>query len=335
MVQHAQNKAVIARLWTALDTPAPEGAAILNETLDDALIWQGMDPVGPLTGRDAFLEEFWLPFRASFEDFQRRTHIFLAGASNGRADGTGSEGNWVAGTGYFTGRQTGRFLGIDGQGAEIRVRWAEFARVENGRVVFCQFMVDIVDWCAQLGTMLLPPSRGAAFVYPAPTGVDGVEIDGNDTPTTDQTMSLGRDLIFGGLNVFDEDDLSSMGMRRFFHPNLKWYGPGGINACLSLDEFETFHQRPWLTAFPDRKVQDLESLFAEGPFLAASGVEGVLATHSGPYLGHAPQGRPLRISGLDFWLRSGDRFTENWVFVDMVRLFAQMGYDILKPLERG
>ena len=54
-----------------------------------------------------------------------------------------------------------------------------------------------------------------------------------------------------------------MGMADYFHPNLKWYGPGGIRACFSFKEFEDLHQRPWLIAFPDRTVVDLDNLIAE------------------------------------------------------------------------
>jgi hypothetical protein len=35
------------------------------------------------------------------------------------------------------------------------------------------------------------------------------------------------------------------------------------------------------------------------------------------------------VNGLDFWRREGDRFTENWVFVDMLHLFRQFGVDLL------
>ncbi|MFZ8882441.1 MAG: polyketide cyclase, partial [Paracoccaceae bacterium] len=43
-------------------------------------------------------------------------------------------------------------------------------------------------------------------------------------------------------------------------------------------------------------------------------------------------GQPIEFSGLDFWLRSGDKFTENWVFVDMVDMFSQMGHDLFKVM---
>jgi hypothetical protein len=122
-------------------------------------------------------------------------------------------------------------------------------------------------------------------------------------------------------------------MARFFHPNVKWYGPGGIGACLSLREFEDFHQKPWLVAFPDRKVGDLDNLFAEGDFVGASSLPGVHATHTGPYQGHPASGCKTAHNGIDFWRRDGDQFTENWVFVDMLHLFGQMGVDLLAQVQ--
>jgi hypothetical protein len=40
-------------------------------------------------------------------------------------------------------------------------------------------------------------------------------------------------------------------------------------------------------------------------------------------------GRRIGVNGLDFWRREDDMFTENWVFVDMVHLFWQLGVDLL------
>ena len=331
MTHHDDHKAKLATLWSRLDGALPIAPARLSDVFDNNLNWRGMDPVGELNGIEEFMEGFWLPLRHAFTDFTRQTHILMAGQSNGRVDGTGTEGDWVAATGYFTGRMSGNFLNIPASNSLVRVRWGEFARFEQGRICYVQYMIDLIDWCEQIGIPLLPKSRGVPFVYPAPTATLGVDHPPPAPDETERTLKLGRELIFGGLNVFDEEDLASMGMRRFFHPNLKWYGPGGINACLSLTEFEDFHQQPWLTAFPDRKVQNLESLFADGPFLAGSGISGVHMTHTGTYLGYRPSNKSLEVNGLDFWLRTGNQFTENWVFVDMVGLFRQMGYDIFTP----
>jgi predicted ester cyclase len=109
-----------------------------------------------------------------------------------------------------------------------------------------------------------------------------------------------------------------------------WFGPGGIGACLSFQAFESCHQRPWLTAFPDRKVQDLTALIAEGMYSGGPGWAGVLARHQGPYLGYPATERAVAINGIDFWKRRGDKYVENWVFVDMVHLFRQFGIDLLE-----
>ena len=262
--------------------------------------------------------------------------MLMGGASSAHESGEGDGTWWVAGTGYYTGRATRDVFGIPATEHDLRIRWGEFLRFDAaGQVTYAQTILDFVDWFDQIGLPVLPRPRGAAHVYPAPTGFEGVLTGAQDAGQTAQTLKLGRDLIFGGLNTYDEADLSSMGMARFFHPNIKWYGPGGIGACLSLAEFEDLHQQPWLTAFPDRKVMHLESLFAEGRLLAASGPMGVLATHTGPYLGHPASGQRIEVSGFDFWLRTGGQFTENWVFVDMIHLFQQMGVDLFDRMGRA
>jgi predicted ester cyclase len=191
----------------------------------------------------------------------------------------------------------------------------------------------VIDWLEQIGLSPLPPPNGAPFVWPAPTACDGVLTGEEDPAASDELLAYSRAFIFGGLNAFDKSDLKSMGMARFFHPNVKWYGPGGIGACLSLREFEDWHQKPWLVAFPDRRVGDLDNLIAEGDFVGASSLPGVHATQTGPYLGHPASGRALSVNGIDFWRRDGGMFTENWVFVDMVHLFGQMGHDLLAHLK--
>jgi len=321
-----RNKAAALALWAALDND-PNAA---EPHLAHVVHWHAHDPVGVLSTGDAVLAKLFAPLHAAIPDLRRDVHILTGGQSDAHQD-SGQDGHyWVAGTGYYTGRATAPLYGIPATDAHLRIRWGEFLRFDAaGRITHAQTIWDLVDWCDQIGHPVLPRPRGAAHVFPAATGFDAVLHDPQDAAETAETLQFGRAFIFGGLNSFDESDLASMGMARFFHPNIKWYGPGGIGACLSLAEFEAFHQAPWLTAFPDRKVMHLESLFAEGRVLSASGPMGVVGHHTGPYLGHAASGAPIEVSGLDFWLRDGQRFTENWVFVDMVHLFRQMGVDLL------
>ncbi|MEL6888050.1 MAG: ester cyclase [Pseudomonadota bacterium] len=324
-----RNKQTALKLWAALDRD-PQSALPM---LDGVTHWQGSEPVGVQASGAEIVAQMFAPLRAAIPDLRRQMHVLAGGQSDADEAGGGDNAWWVAGTGYYTGRAVAPVFGIPATDADLRIRWGEFLRFdEAGRVTRAQTIWDLVDWCDQIGHPVLPRPRGALHVYPAPTGFDGELTGPQDPGETAETLGIGRAFIFGGLNSFDEADLSSMGMARYFHPNVKWYGPGGIGACLSLAEFETFHQQPWLTAFPDRKVMHLESLFAEGRMLAASGPMGVVGHHSGPYLGHAATGAAIEVSGLDFWLRDGGQFTENWVFVDMIHLFAQMGIDLLAQL---
>lgn len=316
-------KTVMQAYWAACDA-ADEAA--LSKLVSEALIWEGPWPIKDAASANELVARWAAPLRGALPSLSRRVHILTAGLSDGQL--------WVAGTGYLEGRASAEVFGIPASEGPLRLRWGEFARVDNGKIVEVQLILDFVDWFEQIGRPVLSP-RGVAGVWPAPVGYDGAAIEASSEAETQRSYDLGHDLIFGGLNVFDESDLSSMGMRRFFHPNLRWYGPGGIGACLSFEEFETLHQAPWLVAFPDRKVARLSSLFAEDRMVSASGTMGVVATHSGLYQGVGGTGARLEISGLDFWLRDGDQFIENWVFVDMVKLFSQMGVDLFERMRNA
>ncbi len=327
----AQDAKAIARAyWAACDAGDTTALASL---LGSKLRWDGPWPVKEAGTAEEIIDRWAAPLRSAVTGLDRQFHVLMAGISNGRADGGGDGRLWAAGTGYLTGTHVSDVFGVPGKGRPVRLRWGEFLCIDEGRISEVQLIVDVVDWLEQVGCPVLPPSNGVPFVWPAATGYDAVLLGDADAGATAETLSFGRDFIFGGLNGFDQDGLESMGMADYFHPNVKWYGPAGIGACLSFAEFEDRHQRVWLEAFPDRKVQDLTSLFAEGPMLAASGTAGVIAHQTGPYLGVLPSGNRLEISGIDFWLRKGRVFTENWVFVDMIKLFAQMGVDLFDRVE--
>lgn len=328
-----RNKAAARAWWRWLDGAPFAGAPGVRLASDFA--WRGPAPFEMPRGFDAFVSGFVQPFRAVFPGISRETHLFFGGASDGKRDGSADGRMWVCGGGYLTGRQAEPFLGIPASARKRRIRWADFLRFEGEELAESHFMVDFVDWFEQAGRPVLPVSRGAAGVWPAATAFDGVLEEPADEAETAHTQALIREFLFAGLNRFDRSDLKSMGVARFFHPNVKWYGPGGIGACLSLREFEDLHQKPWLIAYPDRQVQDLDSLFSEGRLCGSSAWAGVRATHTGPYLDCPATGREIVFNGIDFWLRTDDVFTENWVFVDMVHLFSQFGIDLFARMRES
>ena len=329
-----ENKQLVWDYWQALQASQPaELATVIERYCSDTHRWRGFDPVGDLHGVDSLDTGFWTPLLASIPDLERKTWLFFGGKSSGRIDGTNDGRLWVTGTGIFSGTFANDYLSIPATGSNVDLRWGEFCCIENGRIVETYFLIDTIDWIQQAGFHVLPPSRGKDHVYPPPAAKDGILLDAQDRAESDYSLEHIRRFIFDGLNAYDESNLESMGMADYFHPEVQWYGPGGIGACLSFREFETLHQAPWLRAFPDRSVQDLDALIAEGPYSGAPGWNGVLATHSGEYLDHPATGNRLGVNGLDWWKRDGEQYVENWVFVDMLHLFRQMGVDLLARLE--
>ena len=325
-----RNKQLVWDYWQAMDTSAPgDAASILSRYCNPVHRWRGFDPIGDLDGIDGLADGFWSPLQTSFENLERRTWIFFGGKSNGRADGSNDGRMWITGTGVLSGRFNGDYLGIPANGEDVAIRWGEFCRVEEDRIVETFFLLDIVDLLQQAGIAVLPPSFGRDGLYPPPAAGDGIMLGSQNRDASDYSLEHIRRFIFDGLNAYDETNLESMGMADYFDSEVHWYGPGGIGACLSFTEFEDNHQSRWLHAFPDRSVQDLDALIAEGTYSGGPGWDGVLATHKGEYLEHPATGNQLGFNGLDWWKRDGERYIENWVFVDMLHLFRQLGVDLL------
>ena len=337
MLLNQDNKKQVWEFWQTLEAADDsQFSAVAEQFMSADVVWHGHAPVGDLTSPNSFVDRFWQPLLASFPDLTRETHIFMGGQSNGRVDGDISKDGrmWVSGTGYLNGTFAADYETIPAIGKQVRIRWGEFCEMEGGKITRVYFLLDLIDLTQEAGFNVLPPAKGKDHIYPAPAANDGLLHDVQDVNTTRYSLEHIRAFIFDGLNAFDQDELESMGMADYFHPDVTWYGPGGIGACLSFKEFEDLHQAPWLVAYPDRQVQDLDALFAEGAYTAAPGFPGVLATHTGPYLDAPATGNKIGFNGLDWWKREGEVYIENWVFVDMIHLFRQFGVDLFERLEK-
>ncbi len=330
-----KNKQLVWDFWQQLENAnTQEIEYIAKNAMSENVVWYGFDPVNELQGVESFCTDFWKPLLSSFPNLTRQTHIFMGGKSNGRIDGDISKDGkmWVSGTGYFNGTFENDYLGIPANGKEVSIRWGDFSKIENGKIVEIYFQLDLIDLMQQVGINVLPPSRGKDNIYPAPKANDGVLLDAQNEAASDYSLEHIRQFIFEGLNAYDESNLESMGMADYFHPDVKWYGPGGIGACLSFKEFEKFHQQPWLVAYPDRQDQNLDALIAEGDYSGGPGWAGVKATHTGQYLDCPATGNKINFYGLDWWKKEGEQYIENWVFVDMIHLFRQFGIDLLEKM---
>ena len=138
--------------------------------------WRGMHPFVEQTGPQAVADIFWKPFLTAMTRIQRRPDIFMAGLN----EIDGFKGRWVVQMGHLMALFDKPYLGILPTGKVVMLRFAEFNRVEGGRIVETAMFVDLIHLMTQAGQFPLPPQTGAHLVQPGPVTHDGLMYDMQD-----------------------------------------------------------------------------------------------------------------------------------------------------------
>jgi predicted ester cyclase len=324
---HAALLAAKEAVWALCKRlPGRDFAAACKEMLSTDCLWVASHPVNEVTGPQAVAERFYAPLLAALPDVERRTDLFFGGHWDGHI--CGGEGHWVTCTGHYLGTFSSPLFGIPPNGQPVWLRFGEFYRVEGARIVEARILVDLVDLARQAGCLVLPPSPGRDILVPGPRTHDGLQLGLSDAAQSQASFDLVMAMI-GGLGKYDKSDLKSMGMTRFWHPDMMWYGPCGIGTTRAISGFEQHHQRPFLAAIPDRKGGNHRARFGDGDYVASTGWPSIHATHTGPYLGVPATGRPVQMRVMDWWRAQDGLLVENWVLLDLPHFFLQLDVDLL------
>jgi predicted ester cyclase len=329
LLQSAKNT-----VWSTLRRlPGPGLAASCNELLSADSLWVVSHPVNELHGPEAVASELFAKLLAALPDVERRTDLFFGSHWDGHI--CGGEGHWVTCTGYFVGTFKADLFGIPHNNQPVSLRFGEFYRVEQGRIVEARILWDLVDLARQAGCPVLPPSAGRDIVVPGPATNDGLVLTPRDPAQGQASFDLVMAMI-GGLGKYDKSgDLKSMGMTRFWHPDMMWYGPCGIGTTRGIGGFEQYHQRPFLIAIPDRKGGNHRARLGDGAYVATTGWPSIHATQTGPYLGVPATGRAVTMRVMDWWRAGNGLLVENWVMLDLPHFFLQMDVDLLARATNG
>lgn len=255
--------------------------------------------------------------RRAFPDLERRTFIRMAGRAAGGATWVGVGGHWV-------GTFAAPFLDIPPTGRAASIRFHDFFRIEGDRVVEMQGLWDLPELMMQAGVWPMVPSLGREWLVPGPMTQDGLAISGDAGGALD---IVGDMLSHLGNN---RDGVEAMRLDAFWHPRCAWYGPAGIGTARGIDGFRRHHQIPFLNAMPDR-VGDPGAghFFAEGDYVGFTAWPGMRMTHSGDgWLGIPPMDKAITMRSLDFWRVESGLIRENWVLVDLLDVYAQLGVDV-------
>lgn len=283
-------------------------------------------PFGDLTGPGALWEAAYAPLLSAMPDLERRDMILIAGTTPEGQD-------WIGAMGNYMGTFLAPFLGIPPTGHLAHMRYHEFFRVEDGRVTEIQAIWDLPELMMQARAWPMAPQLGAFLCTPGPMPGDGLAAAGDGGAAMAHVIAMLTDLC----RHPGDPDPRAMRLERYWHPRFNWYGPAGIGTCRGIPGFRHWHQIPFLRAMPDRKLDALGDLMshwlAEGPYVCETGWPNMRLTlsHDG-WLGIPPLGREILLRSLDFWRLEGGLIRENWVLVDLLDMYAQIGVDVLGRL---
>ena len=283
-------------------------------------------PFGDLTGPDALYAACYRPLLEAMPDLERRDMIVLCGQTpEGEA--------WIGCMGNYMGTFLAPFLDIPPTGHLAHMRYHEFFRVVDGKVTQMQAIWDLPELMMLAGAWPMAPQLGAYLCTPGPMTSDGLVAEGDGRPAMDHVIAMLTDLCRhpgqGGPEV--------MQLEKYWHPRFNWYGPAGIGAGRGIAGFRNWHQIPFLRAMPDRKLDAMGDLlshwFAQGDYVCETGWPNMRLTLSGDgFMGIAPSGGEVLLRSLDFWRLEDGLIRENWVLVDLLDLFRQVGVDVFARL---
>jgi hypothetical protein len=85
---------------------------------------------------------------------------------------------------------------------------------------------------------------------------------------------------------------------------------------------------------PDRAaILENGALFGDGDYVGFTAWPGMRMTISGDgWLGIAPSNQAITMRSLDFWRYENGQIRENWVLVDLLDVYNQIGVDVFSRM---
>ncbi len=327
---HSANKALIAPLRAAMhDFDDVRVQATLNGAFAPDAMVHMQHPFGDLTGPQALYQTCYAPLLKAMPDLERRDWIVVGGCTEHGDD-------WIGCGGHYYGTFVAPWLDIPPTGHLTHMRFHEFYRIVEGQVVELQALWDIPEVMMQARAWPMAPSLGLEFCVPGPATQDGI-VPG---PWDEAQSKSSCDHIINMLDHLKKHPSQGgpevMEMQRFWHPRMNWYGPAGIGTGRGIAGFRNWHQIPFLNGMPDRGkyVDDITyHFFGDADYAAVTGWPNMIqtVTHDG-WMGIAPSNRPISLRSLDFWRLENGLIRENWVLVDLLDAYRQLGVDVFGRL---
>jgi hypothetical protein len=290
--------------------------------------WRGMHPFHEQWGPEAVAEAFWQPFLRAMTRVQRRPDIFMAGLN----EIDGFQGVWVASMGHLMALFDRPWLGIRPTGRIVLLRYAEFDRVEDGRIAETAFFCDIPHLMVQAGQNPFPPQTGAHLVQPGPATHDGL-LYGPQDPAEGRATLAAINAMLGDMGRRDRsraDHDYAAELSRAWADDMIWWGPAGIGATYTIPRYVEQHAGPFGAALGrGYRFNGHLCRLAEGRFGGFFGWANLTLSNAGGYMGMTASPNPADMRVVDLYRREGNRLAENWVFIDILHYLNMQGLDVL------
>ena len=327
---HQDNRDLLAPYRAALyDLDLGAVSKILGTLTNSDTPFRLSFPFETLDGPEAYIQNALTPLATALPDLERRDYIVISGLAD---DGT----SWVGSAGYYTGTFLHPFLDIPATGHQAHMRFHEFFRFEGDRIIEMQTLWDIPELMMQANAWPMAPSLGREWLTPAPATQDGIKTTAWNKTDADASCGIILDMLAHLTRHPKQGGPEVMEMDRFWHPKFSWYGPAGIGTGRGVSGFRDMHQIPFLNAMPDRGLHTDEAhyhFFAQDNYAAVTGWPVMVQTHTHDgWLGLPPTGKKIHLRSLDFWRLENGLIRENWVLVDLLSLYDQLGIDVFQRM---
>ena len=322
------NKALILDYYRDLDAATGDAITeVLHRYTAADYLWRGMHPFYEQHGAEAVADVFWKPFRRSFTTIQRRPDIFMAGKADPTVEAGTPGSEWVCCMGHLMGLFDEDWLGIPSNGKMGFLRFVEFNRIGDGKIVETALFCDIISVMQQVGLNPLPLQTGAAFITPGPRTHDGLMYEAQDPAEGEKTLALINQMISDLTSSYMESPEEQLA--RTWHSDMIWFGPAGIGATYTRARYREQHQGPFRAHLKDIKYNGHICRMAEGCFGGFFGWANLSMQTAGGFMGLPASDHPTEMRVVDIYRREGDKLAENWIFIDILHFLYLQKLDVL------
>ena len=327
MLNLQKEKKLILEYFNAIDNSNKNNLIdTISKYTSDNFKMRCTHPFNELFGIEEVANNLWIPIKNSFKPIQRRMDIFYAGINSLDIN----EGKWVTSMGHFMGVFNKSFLGIQPNYKSILLRYAEFYKIENSKIIEGAIFLDIMNFMQQLGLSIIPESTGLVCVTPGPMNHRGLKYDLSDDAEGQKTLELihrMRDRLVKGSKMKSYKGELTLD----WHDDMIWWGPGGIGASYTIDGYVKGHTKPFEDGLEFIKFGGHILSSAEDDLGGWFGWPNLIMKSTGGYLGLTNKSdieSEMRV--VDLYRRDGDKIAENWIFIDHLHFLKLLGIDLLE-----